>query len=227
MPKLINAEKDILMLLKDARFGHSINKIAKELNYSRTTISKYLVQMQKEGKVFAQDIGQYKVWHHQEGFYRKNYDCSIANIIFQPFYTSMMKNLPSYGIEKEQFKELGREISKDLDLFELVDTFVDLSASSLKNSNQTTLNELAHITMDIIDMIFSDSDQFTWHPPFICGEESFFILRMAGSDYFDSPAHFYLLSGLIQFQLEKKTKAAVHIHQIVEEEKLVDMKFQF
>ena len=50
---------------------------------------------------------------------------------------------------------------------------------------------------------------------------------MVDSDYIDLPAHFYLLTGLIQFQLQKKAKISVNIHQIVKEEKLVDIKFTF
>ena len=48
MPKKINAEIEILALLKSSKYGFSISKLAQKLGYSRTTVSKYLNIMEKK-----------------------------------------------------------------------------------------------------------------------------------------------------------------------------------
>ncbi|MHA1674424.1 MAG: helix-turn-helix domain-containing protein [Promethearchaeota archaeon] len=227
MPKIIQVEAEILSILLTSKYGFSIAKLADKLGYSRTTISKYLNILQQKQKIFSQDVGQYKLWHHGEGFFKSNNDFTLVSLFFQPYYKAMMKNLPTYQITDGQFKELGQKISEELDLSELVEKFIELSTSTIAESNFDNFHALADINMDIINTLFTGIDAFIWNTPLFFPSEHFFILRMAGSKFIQISAHFHLLCGIIEFQMQKYANFSMDIHQINEEEAIVDFKFQY
>lgn len=227
MPKKLDAENEILTLLLSAKYGYSVSKIATKLGYSRTTTSKYLDILEKNSKVFVQDVGQYKLWHHVEGYYKKNEKSSLTSLFFQPFYKLLMKHLPNYNINLDQIQELGYKISKDLDLSELAEEYIELSTSTKDYISIDEYAVIAAVNMEIINFLFSGIDDFNWAEPLYFQKEKFFIIRMTNSNFIEIPAHYYILCGILHSQIQNYADISVMIHNINEKKNIVDIKFQF
>ncbi|TFF89426.1 MAG: ArsR family transcriptional regulator [Promethearchaeota archaeon] len=216
-------EKEILDLLKKSRFGLNVQKISDDLGYSRTTISKYLKILEKKGKVFYRVIGQNKIWIHRDIYFDKeNKNNIISNLIFA-IYSSMLRNMEKTDLKPDYVKRLGKLIAQDFNFSEFINK--DL----LKIPDEIILSpKNAENLMKIIDSICKFYDNYEWRPPIIIDEKYILILRMYNSDLiYEAPFHFYLLSGFIEYEMNKYIAGEVKVVQIKQDKKIVDLQFKF
>jgi DNA-binding transcriptional regulator YhcF (GntR family) len=225
----------ILDLLLNSKLGLSVNKMAEKIVCSRTTISKYLKELEQKHLVFEQDIGQYKIWHHKDGFIKNKARWDSLSTFFEPFYDSLMHNLPKLNITPANLKELGNLIDQELNFSDLITDIIDQNNTLLISSTNSAstgvltlpnLSEIAQLIMQIIDTLFRTFDPYHWDVPMIFENEGIFILRMVGSEYVRLPSHFYLLSGIIEGEMNRFAPVTINIHQILEKEQIVDIKFK-
>ncbi len=227
-------QDDIIQLLQQTKYGLSVSKLSQKLEASRTTVSKYLKILEEEGKAFVQDIGQYKLWHEKEKFLQNKARREALSTFYEPFYLSMLRNIPQFIQKPEDLKELGKVMAKDLNFSEMTDVMVTqqpefaiptkLEANSQK---QPPLEFMAQIIMSITDSILTTFDTYQWATPVILEEQGILILRMKNSGYLSLPAHFQLFSGIIEEEMSKYVKVGVFINQINLATNIVDIKFQF
>lgn len=219
------SEKILNILLK-ARYGLSISKIAEELNCSRTTIAKYLKKLEIKKLVFVQDIGQYKLWHHHESFIQNNNRFKALSTFFEPFYNSLMRNLPSIDVSEANIKLLGERIAQELSFVELTNLFMSLNKISLNRQTSMNLNLLVEVIKTIIDNVFQSIDDYHWGVPIVLAPEKIIIMRMEGSKYITIPMHFHLLTGIMEHVMNQYTQVSVTVQQINQKEGVIDIRFQ-
>ncbi|MHA1647562.1 MAG: HTH domain-containing protein [Promethearchaeota archaeon] len=230
----ISLQDDILNLLKDAKFGLSVSKLAQQLNASRTTISKYLKILEEERKVSVQDIGQYKLWYQTEKYHQNKLRREALSTFYEPFYRSLLRNFSQFIKKPEDLKELGKVIAKDLNFSELTDSIVSQQNLTPLPENKEEIAKIhpklplmAQYIMNIIDSLFSTFDNYEWEPPVILREQNIIILRMKNSEYTSLTAHFQIFAGIIEQEMSKYIEACVTLNQIQPQNQIVDIQFQF
>lgn len=231
-----DTEQEILEILNRERFGLNIQILSEKLGYSRNTITKYLKILEDQGKVFCREIGQNYIWIHKDVYYDKiDKTNPISSLIFS-IYTALMKNIEKIDVPPKKVKELGKYIAEDFNFSDYIDR------SYLKISKEISDSmEIADLLMKIIDSICKFYDDYTWSSPIIIKDRTIIILRMHNSDLIESPNHFYLISGFIEYEMNKQInefnrtikelknpiEGNVEIVQINEEKKIVDFQFEF
>ena len=227
-------QDEIVNLLQETRYGLSVSKLAQKLGASRTTISKYLKILEDEDKAFVQDIGQYKLWHQKEKYLQNKSRREALSTFYEPFYLSMLRNIPQFIQDPEGLKELGKVMAKDLNFSEMTDVMITqqqipTSAPILDGNTKSNLPLpfMSQKIMDIIDSILTTFDTYSWTAPIILEDQGLMILRMENSEYLSLPAHFQIFSGIIEEEMNKYIKVSVIIHQIDPVNNIVDIKFQF
>jgi len=218
-------EAKLLETLQDARFGVSISKLAERMDCSRTTVSKYLKTLEEKQLVVQQDIGQYKLWLHIDHFRLNQSRKDALSAFYEPFYDSIMRHLPQFMGNPAMIKQLGRAIASDLAFSEMAQEMVETRRAAVSLDSSVDLSTVAQITMEIFDSIFHTFDTYTWSPPIVMNDKQIFILRMAGSAYSHLPAHFQLIAGVLEAEIEVYSPVEVKVGQILEEEKIVDLIF--
>ncbi|NVM53453.1 MAG: HTH domain-containing protein [Candidatus Helarchaeota archaeon] len=221
-----NIKDEILGVLINSRFGMNITKIAEKLKISRTTVTKYLKSLENEGLAVVQDVGQYKLWIHKDIYLEeKNKGKQLQNFII-PLYITMLKNFEKIGVGPEEIKGLGKSTAKDFNFVDFSDSRVfDFVKEMQISYDNFKPDELARFFMNVIDSVARWFDNYVWKPPIIIDGTRIIILRMENSDYIDAPMHFYLISGVMEEELNNYISGKVTINQIATEEKVVDFKF--
>lgn len=227
-------QDEIIDLLYKTRYGLSVSKLAQQLGASRTTIAKYLKILEDEDKAFVQDIGQYKLWHQKENYLKNKTRREALSTFYEPFYLSVLRNIPQFIQNPADLKELGKVMAKDLNFSEMTDNLLlhqQMPSSPLDlEGNPKTFLPLQLISqkiMSIIDSILTTFDTYQWAPPVIVEEQGLVILRMENSEYHSLPAHFQIFSGIIEEEMSKYISVSVKILQIDPQNNIVDIKFQF
>ena len=208
-------KSEILDLLKKSHMGLSIRNISKELNRSRTTITKYLKQLSKERLVIDQKIGQYRVW------ISKDTKLDVNDSLVYSINNSILKNLTKLNMNKKDIKELGKFVAKDFNFSNYLDNSHLVIASKMPKPK-----EVADGLMKIIDSICLVFDNYSWHPPIIKEDFSVIIIRMYDSNLISNPNYFHLISGFIEQEMNKYVKSKVNVIQVKEKEKIVDFQFE-
>jgi DNA-binding transcriptional ArsR family regulator len=231
-----DTEQEILEILKRERFGLNIQILSEKLGYSRNTITKYLKILEDKEKVICREIGQNFIWIHKDVYYDKiDKTNPISSLIFS-IYTAMMKNIEKIDVSTKKVKDLGKYIAEEFNFSD----YIDKSYLQISNAISDSM-EIADLFMKIIDSICKFYDEYSWSSPIIVKDKSIIILRMHNSDLIDTPNHFYLISGFIEYEMNKQInefnrkikelknpiKGNVDIVQINKEKKIVDFQFEF
>lgn len=214
-------DSKILELLHRSRFGLNVKHISEELEHSRTTILKYLRKLKEKALVYEREFGQSKLWIHKDIIHGKpKNDNPLGSLLFS-IYSSMLKHMEE-DLESEYIKDLGKKIAGDFDF----STLFNLHSQEEKN-NIRALDSIANILMTTIDSICQLYDNYDWRPPVFLKDKNIIIIRMHDSDLIDlAHYHFYLLSGLIEYEMSKYVDCSVNVTQIDEKEKIVDFQFE-
>ena len=214
-PRKNNIKNEIIQLLKNSYMGLSIRNISKKLNHSRITITKYLKILKKERLIIDQKVGQYRVW-----FFKDKNNLNINNSLIYLINNSILKNLTSFNLKKKDIKELGKSVAKEFNFSDYID--IDIENIEKPPSSK----EMADRLMKIIDSICLLYDNYTWHPPILKEDLSVIVIRMFNSNLISNPNHFHLISGFIEYEINKYVKSEVNVIQIQENEKIVDFQFE-
>ena len=228
----MEVKNEILELLKNSHLGLSIRNISKQLNHSRTTISKYLKVLENEDLVSKHKISQYKVWILKDNLYLDKRNSLIFFII-----NSMLKNLSNLNLKKEDIKNLGKMVAEEMSFEDYINiSVINEFRNLIKKGKFPKPEEIANGILDIIDSVISLYDNYEWDRPPIIHKDGSITIRMRNSDLISNPNHFYLISGFIEHAMEqeikktpfnKQIKAKVNVIQVIETEKIVDFQFEF
>ena len=99
-----------------------------------------------------------------------------------------------------------------------------------KTEENLAYESIAELLMKTIDSICKSYDEYQWVTPIINEQKGLVILRMTDSEIIENKSYYYLISGIIEFEMNKYltgTAVNVNILQINEEEKIVDLEFEF
>jgi len=103
----IDWENKILKLLLQKPLGLTITDIAKGIDTSRITVSKYLTSLLAKEEVFAKEIGVYKLYFSSERSF-------VPMDLLKKFYIGLLNGLTAKNLTKEDFKEFGYSIANSL-----------------------------------------------------------------------------------------------------------------
>lgn len=213
----INYKENIVQLIKKSQFGLNIKNIADELGYSRTTITKYLQILEKEGLVIERAVGQYKIWVHRDALLETNRITPVNEMIF-----SILKHIQT-ELDPISLKKLGQAVAGDMNFSRYIDQEI------IKKSEEKLEYEgIAELLMKTIDSICKIYDDYNWHLPIINIQKGIIILRMSESDLLEIPSYFHLISGIIEYEMNRfiPESANVNVIQINENNKVVDLEFE-
>jgi len=220
-------KQDILEELQDARLGIYTTQIAKNLNCSRTTVTKYLKMLEEEGLAVVTSVGDIKLWKHKDTIEDENKKESLMNYIL-PLYTLMLKNFDKIKVDQEKAKKLGKLISKDFKFDKFIDVSLVKSIEDLiKSLKDKNYEKIANALMDIVDSVLKPLDNYDWEEPFIATDKNIIILRMKDSDFITSPMHFYVLSGILEEEINNFFPITISISKIAKKKNMVDIEIDF
>jgi len=206
----------LLELLGPSRYGMSINKIAENLNWHRNTVSKYLNILKDEGKVADRKIGQYRLWISRD---TEAEPLSEETSLLLNAYISLLRNLNVLHPDVIDGKELGKLISKDLEIEKILP--IDLKDIRLD------LDSIATYVMDILNNIyFLTNETYNFDPPMINQKPPFIIIRIRDSKYVETPLHFQIITGIFEAKIKQlfNLNVDITVHEIFIEEKILDIK---
>ena len=177
----------LIDVLKTSRYGLSINKIAEKIGWHRNTVTKHLNILEKEGRIFSREIGQYKLWLYQES---ENEGIGDQDQLLLKAYELFIKNLMKLHPEITDGKEIGRLISSELEFEKHIP--VDFNGIA---KLPLDLNLIAKTFMDGLNNIyFLTYEKYEFDPPVINTSPPFIILRIKESRYVQIPLHFEILT---------------------------------
>ncbi|MFX1277729.1 MAG: hypothetical protein ACFFAT_22145 [Promethearchaeota archaeon] len=101
-PESIDYENEILDYIRENPSGVTITDIAKDMSYSRNTVSKYITALQLKDKIFNKSIGQYNLYFSvNTRFIPKG----TMVLVFKAILKSLKMFLPNDG---SIYKEMGK-----------------------------------------------------------------------------------------------------------------------
>ncbi|MCP4761594.1 MAG: hypothetical protein GY870_07420 [archaeon] len=225
MVKSKDLQKEILEFLRESDLGMSLTKIAEKIESHRTTAKKYLTQLEGENKVFKQNVGVYKLWFHKKKIDEEEDKKKSLSQFYEPLYYSLLKNFKKVSISNDQIKELGKLMSKDLNLS---DPSVENQIRS--KGEKSPLENIAEFTKDALNYVLKTFDNCTWDEYIITNTDTI-LLRMKNSTFSEFPSHFYLLSGIVEVEMReiikkylKNKTVSFNVFYINEKEKFVDFE---
>jgi biotin operon repressor len=216
---------NVLEILKLSRFGLNLKSITEKVECSRTTVTKYLNELEADGFVIDRQIGQYKVWLHRDAYLAGNEMQLPSNSLLYGILSSMLKNMEKLGVEPAFVKQLGITIADDFNFSEYLDKQLLEPMESPPD-----LKDIADKLMKLIDSVCKIYDNYTWQTPVILPRPDHLeiILRMHNSDFITlAPYNYYLISGFIEHEMNKYVNGTVDVIQIQDKERIVDFQFQF
>jgi len=103
-----NFKKEILNYLKNNPSGATITDIAKIIETTRITVTKYISVLETEGKIFSQKIGVYKLYFSAERtFFPKD---TITS-----YYIGLLAGFNKEIANKDKYKEIGINIAHSME----------------------------------------------------------------------------------------------------------------
>ncbi len=234
-----NAKENILNLLKTSPFGQPVKTIADSLGISRTTALKYLSELEKENLVFDLELGQYHVFIHRDIYMHRENSLdqnNLTNSLFFTFYRTLIRSI-SINLNKEEVKSIGKRMGSDSEFEIFIRSNFYLKKQFEAPQKIPELSQIASLLMNSIDAFCKVFDYYEWRPPILMEEDGIVVLQLVNSALIQScPNHFYLISGLIEAFMNNAIKqlapklnisAKVEIIQILQQEKTVQIRFEF
>ena len=180
--------KEILNYLLINPSGLTITDIAKGINTSRITVSKYVSILEAKKKVSTKEVGAYTLYFNvKRGL--------IPLDIMLPFYTGLLKGLKEDITDKEYYKKYGKRIA-DFMKFPYGSEVTDYA---LPKKDSTTEKYLEYIgeRLSIFNFIYTSK-------PKILTEimENKALYTISDIELFDNSedfdVHYYIASGVIE-----------------------------
>ncbi|MCP4761571.1 MAG: helix-turn-helix domain-containing protein [archaeon] len=190
----------ILEFLKKSDFGTSIKKISEELEYSRKTITKHLMNLKNEGEVFDREIGQYKVWIHKDvkEFHEKK---NSMNDILLELYFSVIKTLEK-NHKSIDGKMLGLQMTSEFAIEKFIneETFENIQKKIKKILLNTKKNKLEQITAEFLEVFKSlYLSNAKYDLDFIVNTKPLKVqINLRHEDFLNSPFYYDLLCGFME-----------------------------
>ncbi len=209
--------KEILNFLLINPSGVTITDIAKGINTSRITASKYVAILEAKKKVSTKQIGAYTLYYNvQRGL--------IPKVITLSFYSGLLKGLKEDIIEKEKFKKYGNIIAEFMK-FPYGSTISDAVLPKDSSNNDKFLEYIGdHIS--ILNFIHEQKPKITTK---LMGEEALYTIRdielFEKSEHFD--VHYYIASGVLEKIVSRQfPKAFCNVEKIDVEKRLVKISLK-
>ncbi len=202
--KGINWAEEILNYLKENPFGLTITDIERDMRpkTTRVTIHKYIKILLEQGKVFARDIGVYKLYFSSERLL-------IPVKFVRAFYNGILTGLKGKFSNKKEFKELGYIIA-DVMKVELLEQFPKSLRDQIKSFEEFLeyfaklypyLDIVPNENLIIEEKISEDGTKALFHLKNV----NLFSLSE------DFKYHYYILTGMMERSLSRIFRRKIHV----------------
>ena len=225
MSQTEDTKSEIINLLKNFPLGTSIKKIAENLKKSRTTIAKYLKELEQEGKVGSKAVGLYKIWVSTESevSYREN----PFRILTEQYYKGLMINLmETYPDILKNGKSFGKKIAPDIKFEKFLDDEQIISVDNVKDQLKND-KFVIKMSIEILKSANLIGDSYKAEPAIIDLENRNGYLTLKNSQFIKAPLHFHIICGVLEYKLNEifNFKIFVDVHEINEKENYIILKF--
>ena len=193
IPKeIIDYESEIVDYIRGKPDGVTITEIAKDKEYSRNTVSKYVSLLILKKKIFSRKVGAYKLYFCEE-------EISFPKIFIIEYYKGILSGLKQkFPDSGDLFKEIGRICYKHIDF--------SLGAVISKEFKGFKVNTFIKIYNDVFGKFYPSSDVIN---PLIDisqkkldNNKTKTILKFTNSEFLqdtdDFIYHAYIVAGLIE-----------------------------
>ncbi|MBD3227516.1 MAG: winged helix-turn-helix transcriptional regulator [Candidatus Lokiarchaeota archaeon] len=197
-------ERKIINFLKTKPSGSTISDIARGVDISRTTATKYVDIMEKKEIIYKKKIGNYVLCFTSDRDFLPKQEIIES---YKGFLYGLKKIFPS---KKKEMKKIGRAIT-DYYIISF-DYIMDSIKDSLSGKNKFSLKNIVEIFENIIpyQTIFQDPIKLLAISVNEKGKE--FKLKYGGSEFLkeDLEYHLYVLTGYIEALYEKAFGREIH-----------------
>ncbi|TXT67668.1 MAG: hypothetical protein BAJALOKI1v1_30031 [Promethearchaeota archaeon] len=218
-PKKRDFRKEILEFISERPAGSTITDIAKGIDTSRITVTKYVSVLEAKEKIFSKKIGAYSLYFTTERtYYPRKFILS--------YYDGLLECLRSEITDKEIYKKIGKSIANKIAPYYIS---YDETISTKPNSLIRFLKYLGKILPQIdylndkyveIDVEINET-----------GTEALYRLRNVKifEQFKDLHYHYYIecgvLEGIIKAFLNKEVEC--NIVKLDKENQIVELKLVF
>ena len=195
-------EDKILDCLMRNNYGLTVVGISKLIGASRNTVYRYLGILETKTLVFRKEIGRYNLYFSKEG---RQITIDVVAGFYKGLLIALNKELP---IEPEQFKNIGKFISKYVSLpFEKddIDQIVKIE-TPLKRE----FLDILEVIRPYVSLLH---DKITLKDVVVNEQEKKLLIHFINSDIleeFESTiSHFYIVTGFIEAKIKNRIKINV------------------
>ncbi|MHA1147951.1 MAG: hypothetical protein ACTSR8_06865 [Promethearchaeota archaeon] len=179
--------------------GLTITDIAKALNTSRITASKYIGILEAEKKVVSKQIGAYKLYYSADR-------SLIPKKVMLAYYSGLLASLKHEIKDKEKYKEFGNTIA---DFIQFAFTFSFPENEKLrKGPDYSGYFKNFKKIMTYIDFIYEKNPKIKMEKI-----DNGFLFHMSDIDLFDKSEdlnlHYYIASGVMEKLISRDLKKEV------------------
>lgn len=188
-----NFSREILNYLLINPSGVTITDIAKGIETSRITASKYVSILEAKNKIITKQIGAYTL------YYSAQRDL-IPKSVMLSFYTGLLNGLKEDIFDKEQFKKYGKIIA-DFMRFPYGSTVSEMVLPNKGSNNEKYLMYIGD-HLSVFDFIYEQKPKITTE---VIGAEAIYtvtdIKLFDKSEDFD--VHYHIASGIVEKLVSK------------------------
>jgi len=188
-----NFSREILNYLLINPSGVTITDIAKGIETSRITASKYVSILEAKNKITTKQIGAYTLYYSaQRGL--------IPKSVMLSFYTGLLKGLKEDIFDKEQFKKYGKIIA-DFMRFPYGSAVSEMVLPKKGSTNEKYLMYIGD-HLSVFDFIYEQKPKITTE---VIGAEAIYTITdielFDKSEDFD--VHYHIASGVVEKLVSK------------------------
>ena len=220
MSKSRNFKKEILNYLNNNPSGSTITDIANKIETTRITVSKYILGLETEGKVFSQTIGVYKLYFSAERtFFPK--DTIIS------YYIGLLSGFNKEIANNNKFKEIGINIAKFME-FPFISQ-IPKDVLPMKGSSCHDFLTYFGVLYHYVDFLHEKTN---FPEVRIIDESKKAILQFKNLQTFEKSdlfsVHYYIMSGLVEVVISKilKTKTICKVESIDPEKRKLEISIE-
>jgi predicted transcriptional regulator len=212
-----NFTNEILNFLLINPSGVTITDIAKGINTSRITVSKYIGILEAKKRVTTKQIGAYTLYYSvQRGV--------IPKTVMLSYYTGLLKGLKEDITNKENYKKYGKTIA-DFMRFPYGSAISDEVLPKEGSTNEKYLKYLGtHIS--ILDFIYEQQPKIKTE---LMEDKALYTISdielFDKSEDFD--VHYYIASGVLEKIISRRfPKASCNVEEINVEKRFVKISLK-
>ena len=181
------------------------SKLSEKLDASRPTVSKYVDELQEDGKIKEMNIGDFKFWALAE---KQKSTGSLLKVSYRLVLKTLLLTFEQYYGNDIEWNKFGRKMADNIEFENIIQThqFYDYLSQinvqePVKMESIKAIGKLFHQIFRTIVLLFDDCT--IENEPIIIENPIIITLRIKESNFQDENSILQIIAGIIEKKMEK------------------------